>query len=188
MADNTQIKDEMVTVVVSRVIKAGQEKLYENWVKETRKEIEKFEGFRGTNLLRPKTQQSREYVVLFYFNDHKNLNAWMESEIREQMMKQVEPLTQGTANIQMGTGLEYWFVLPSKSVSLPPPRYKMVVMTWLAIVPLIFLIPPVIIGFLMDWPSFIQILPVAAIITLLMTYVVMPLMIRVFKFWLFPTY
>lgn len=67
-----------------------------------------------------------------------------------------------------------------------PPRYKIAILTWVAISPLIvgviYLLRPLI-GRL---PLPIQIPIVAALVVPLMIWVIMPLLTRAFRGWLFP--
>jgi antibiotic biosynthesis monooxygenase (ABM) superfamily enzyme len=84
-------------------------------------------------------------------------------------------------------GLERWFVLPSIRDASPPPRYKMVAITWLAIYPLItavffFLGDP-----LQRLPLGFRTLVVTAIIVPAMLYLVLPLMTPLFARWLYPS-
>jgi uncharacterized protein len=41
---------------------------------------------------------------------------------------------------QVLTGLETWFTLPGRPGVPPPPRYKMAILTWIAIFPLVTLV------------------------------------------------
>jgi len=99
----------------------------------------------------------------------------------------VEAFQEDPAQRHVVTGLERWFVLPLSRDALPPPRYKLVAITWLAIYPLItavffFLGDP-----LQRLPLGIRTLVVTAIIVPAMIYLVMPLMTPHFERWLYPS-
>ena len=84
------------------------------------------------------------------------------------------------------TGLETWFTLPSKPGEPAPPRYKMAVVTWIAVFPLasaIFAVTQPLLGGL---PVVLCTLAFTLIMVTTMTYVVMPRMTRLFSFWLYP--
>lgn len=84
------------------------------------------------------------------------------------------------------TGLETWFTLPSKNGASPPPRYKMVVVTWIAVFPLATLIFMLLQPLLGNAPAVLRTLVFTVIMVSMMTYVVMPRMTRLFSFWLYP--
>ena len=95
-------------------------------------------------------------------------------------------ITEGTARRQVMTGMEHWFTLPGAPRALPPPRHKMAAVTWLAIFPLVSVIGPGINTAAAAAPALVRTMLTAAILVTLMTYVVMPLMTRLFARWLFP--
>ena len=92
----------------------------------------------------------------------------------------------GPLQRQVLTGLEGWFTLPSQPGTPPPPRYKMAIVTWAAIFPLITLVvvataPPV--GSL---PLVARLAVTTGIAVPLMTWWVMPQMTRLLRRWLYP--
>jgi len=83
------------------------------------------------------------------------------------------------------TGLESWFTLPSQP-GAPPPPYKMAVLTWVTICPLITAIVIATAPLIGSLP----VVPRLAITTLItvpvMTWVVMPRVTRLLRGWLYP--
>lgn len=73
---------------------------------------------------------------------------------------------------------------PSQHPPGPPPRYKIAIVTWLGLYPmlttLVLLLRPV----LGDQPAPLQTLVISATLVPLMTYLVAPTMQRVFAGWL----
>src|SRR5262245_59483199 len=65
-----------------------------------------------------------------------------------------------------------------------PPRWKMVVVTLLAIYPLISLVQLLLVPLLEDLPSPVRTLVTSVLLVCLMTYLVMPLMTHLFSGWL----
>jgi hypothetical protein len=96
-------------------------------------------------------------------------------------------LTQDSSPLQILTGLETWFTLPEKRTVIPPSRYKMALITWLAIFPLISAINVVFGSFLNQLPLLVRIFILTVVLVILMTYVVMPRMSRLFAKWLYPS-
>jgi antibiotic biosynthesis monooxygenase (ABM) superfamily enzyme len=83
------------------------------------------------------------------------------------------------------TGLESWFTLPDRPGTPPPPPYKMAVLTWITIFPLITVVV-LALDPLLDQLTLIPRLAVTTAATVpIMTWLVMPRMTRLFHRWLF---
>jgi hypothetical protein len=181
--DNEQTY-EPVTVIVSRVVKPGHDAEFEEWVKGVSHEALKFEGHMGVDIIKPAPHaQRREYALIFRFTNYDNLRKWELSDVRREWVQRVLPITIGDARWEVVTGLEYWFFTPGAQT--PPPRYKMVVVTWLALTPLAFFVPPFLTRFIGDLPPLLITALITAVMVLLMTYIVMPFMTKIFARWLF---
>jgi antibiotic biosynthesis monooxygenase (ABM) superfamily enzyme len=84
------------------------------------------------------------------------------------------------------TGLESWFTLPGQPGLVPPPPYKMALVTWLTIFPLITAIVAVTGPMLKGLPLAVRLAITTAIAVPLMTWVVMPRVTRLLRRWLYP--
>jgi antibiotic biosynthesis monooxygenase (ABM) superfamily enzyme len=84
------------------------------------------------------------------------------------------------------TGLESWFTLPGKPGTPPPPPYKMALLTWITIFPLITGIVVATGPLLKDLPVVLKLGITTAIAVPLMTWVVMPRVTRLLRAWLYP--
>jgi antibiotic biosynthesis monooxygenase (ABM) superfamily enzyme len=176
---------EPVTITVTRIAKPGAEAAFEEWMAGVCSVASRFEGHRGFTVLRPPDPRSREYILIFRFDSMEHLRRWNESPVRDEWLERARPLTVGDPRVELTTGLEHWFTLPKAAGVAPPPRHKMALLTWLAIFPLILLFSTVFLPYLtvLPWP-----LPTAlmsVMLVLLMTYVVMPRITRLFSGWLF---
>jgi len=69
---------------------------------------------------------------------------------------------------------------------VPPPRYKMAVITSAAIFPLLLLTNLIAAPLLANVSPLVRLLPVSIVLIALMTWVVMPRMTKWFRFWLYP--
>ena len=69
---------------------------------------------------------------------------------------------------------------------IPPPRYKMAIVTWIAIFVLIVIINLLFGSFLASLPMLLRSLLLTVGLVSLMTYIVMPRMTRLFSWWLYP--
>lgn len=177
---------EPVTVCIARRVKPGREDEFEQWLQGIILAATQFEGHQGVNILRPSSRASREYVYIFRFDTYQHLKAWEESDVCQQWLARSKGLVEGEAKKHVTTGLEYWFTLPDNPKVAPPPRYKMAIITFLAIYPLSIIIMSLIGPWLVSLPFFARGLIVAVLLVGLMTYAIMPFMTRLFVRWLYP--
>jgi antibiotic biosynthesis monooxygenase (ABM) superfamily enzyme len=84
------------------------------------------------------------------------------------------------------TGLESWFTLPGRPGAPPPPPYKMALLTWITIFPLITGLVVVLGPLLEDLPLVLRLGITTAVAVPLMTWVVMPRVTRLLRRWLYP--
>ena len=185
MSENHSI-DPPVTVIISRRVKPGCKAAFEEFISGITAAAMTFEGHLGTNVFRPSSPENNEYQIIFKFDRASNLRIWQESECRRQWLARAESLRLEPPTIRVITGLETWFTLPSPKPIIPPPRYKMATITLLAIFPLIQLANLILIPLFKPLPPLLRSLIITGIIVLLMTYVVMPRMTKLFSRWLYP--
>ena len=178
--------DPPVTAVASRRVKPGREGEFEEWVSGIMAAANRFPGYMGSDVFRPSDPDDDEYRIVFRFDHESSMRAWETSEERRRWLEESRPLLQEDEKVRVLTGLETWFTLPSKPAEAPPPRYKMAVVTWLAVFPLITTIFLALGPVLNQLPTLLRSLVLTVIMVSLMTYIVMPRMTRLFSFWLYP--
>jgi antibiotic biosynthesis monooxygenase (ABM) superfamily enzyme len=174
-----------VTVMVTRHVKPGCEKKFEALVSDLDKKARTFPGHLGTNVFRP-TPKGQQYHLIYKFDSLKHFQDWKSSEIRTNAYIDIQELLLEEPKLEVLSGLETWFTLPNQPAIIPPPRYKMAIVSWLAIYPLVVLILSLLNPILVTLPIVAR----AALITLIaiptMTYVLMPNMAKLFARWLYP--
>jgi uncharacterized protein len=175
-----------VSVAVTRRIKPGCERAYEELVKGIHDTIKGFDGYLGSHILRPSSADHCEYQIIFRFDNAQHLHTWETSPERREWLDRMSGMIVGTPGYHVLSGLETWFTLPASGPIIPPPRYKMMILAWLAVFPLLtafnYAFQPVFQGM----PIWLRVLVGTTLVVPLMTYVVMPRMTRLFKAWLYP--
>jgi len=177
-------EDQSVTVVISQIVKPGCESAYEAWLKDITGVSRTYLGHLGTNVIRPQLGIRSEYVIIFRFDSYEHLKIWMESRDRQYWLSQCQHLVQSEPHVQQLSGLEAWFSLPGQPLKTPP-RYKTALLTWVVVyvlinllnrllAPLFGILPPLMISFI-----------ISATMVVLLTYVVMPRVTRLFSSWLY---
>jgi hypothetical protein len=179
-----------VTVAVTRRIRAGMAAQAENWLHGVTRAALAFDGHLGAEIIRPAPGQPPDYTLIFRFDTLAHLRAWESSGERADWLARADAFTDGATRMQMQTGLEYWFTPPAGYAPAPPPRWRMAFVTWLGITPLVLVVGPLVQG------AFAALLPglhsdilrtmaTTAVMIPLMTWLVMPLLTRALRRWLF---
>ena len=174
-----------VTAVITHRVRPGREAGYEEWLKGIADDARGFDGYLGAHILRPELGVSPDHVIVVQFATCPQLDAWMQSKTRRDWVERVKPLILEPESIKVLTGLEPWFQLPGKPSQGPPKRYKQALLVWVAVAVLSLIVGPVVTTLLAAWPLVLRVLVNAAVLVVLLTYLVMPFLTRCFRRWLF---
>ncbi len=176
-----------VTVVVSRRARRGRDDELERWLHDVIAATARFEGYQGSTVLRPEPGSGRDHVLVFRFASAAHLDAWQTSEERTQWLTRAEPFTEAV-EVRTQEGLEPFFDLPAPRVrgAMPPPRWKMAVLTWLGLYPLVVIVGLLSEPLLRDLPFAIAVAPQTMATVALMAWLMMPFLTRTASKWLYP--
>jgi uncharacterized protein len=178
-------KDTTVTVVVSRRIKKGREKEFEELSPKLTQNAHSFDGYLGSVLLKPSSSDDPEYRIIYKFNNQDNLDVWLASSQRLELLKQIEDLLEEESKISTSVGIVTWLSLPGKPAVKAPKKYKITLVSWLALYPTVTLIFLIFGSLLSEVPLLVRTFIVTAMVMPLMSYVLMPRFTKWFSFWLF---
>jgi len=175
-----------VTATVTRLVKPGHEPAYEEFLAGINGAAKAFPGYLGEEVFRPAGGAGGEYRIIYRFDSPAHLRGWLDSGERAAWLARAEPHVAGPMRTEFLTGLETWFTLPTQPGAPPPPAYKMAIVTWAAIFPLITLVVAASAP-LMGGLPLVPRLAVTTLVTVsLMTWVVMPRVTWLLRRWLYP--
>jgi antibiotic biosynthesis monooxygenase (ABM) superfamily enzyme len=174
-----------ITTTVTRRVRPGHEVVYEQVLEGMIAAARKFPGHLGVEIFRPHSA-GEEYRTVYRFDSEEHLRAWLDSEEHAGWLERAEPHVIGPIRRSFVTGLETWFTLPGQPGAVPPPPYKMALLTWITIFPLITAIVAITGPTLKDLPLAVRLGVTTALTVPLMTWVVMPRMTRLLRGWLYP--
>ena len=178
--------DGPVTTTVTRRVKPGHEAFYEQFLEGIIAAATRCPGHLGVEVFRPQSGSGGEYRVVYRFDSGEHLRAWLDSDEHAAWLQRAEPHVIGPMRTQIVTGLETWFTLPDRPGTSPPPPYKMALVTWMTIFPLITLVVFVL-GPLITGLALVPRLAVTTAVTVpVMTWLVMPRVTRLLRGWLYP--
>jgi uncharacterized protein len=172
-----RIESGQVTVVVTWHVRPGHEQEFDEWFREVSAAALKFPGHLGLNVVHP-GDSGPEYVIVFRFDTDEHLKAWMESDLRREFLKKAEQFREDKPSYHVERGLEYWFETAGTTA---PPRWKMAIITVLGVWPVSILVSSALAPLISTLPPILQALVVAIGIVCLLTWVVMPLLVKLFR-------
>jgi antibiotic biosynthesis monooxygenase (ABM) superfamily enzyme len=180
-------KDEPVTVAITRIVKPGCEEEFERVLHDFVQRSLDLPGQLGVHILRPAPGSgSREYGILRRFESAEARDEFYRSPLFEEWKQKVAGLVEGEPRYERLSGLETWFTLPGRRAIVPPPRWKMALVTLLAVYPFSMLLGITLGKWVSGWPMALGSLIFNASIVSGLTWVLMPQLTQLFKAWLYP--
>lgn len=176
------------TVVITQRVRDGQQENYEVWLNEIGPVCRSSPGHLDWQIVRPIKGLTGTYTVIIRFDTRQNLEAWMTSATRRQLIEKARPMLAHDDDFFVRSGLDFWFTRETAKASVPV-RWKQFLATWSAIYPLVLAVPLVllpVVHFLgVPQNRYLETLLVTGTVCLLMVYVVMPRYTRLLQHWLF---
>ena len=177
-----------VGMVVSTRVKAGREREYREWQTTIDKEAAGFPGFVGNEVFPPVPGLQDEWVVVVRFDSPPNLQRWLESDVRRRLNAEAARLWHEARVESFGGGFPGWFTAGAPGPGQPalPPNWKQAMIVLLALYPTVMLLNHFLSPRLATAPFPLQIFISNAVGTVILTWLVMPLVTRALSFWLTP--
>lgn len=177
-----------ITILITRSPRKSNQKEFEQALSDTIDAAIEFPGHLGVTVLKPQRGESNDYQIIVKFASEADYQRWCHSNETAHWFEILNRLEEKPPNLEIMTGLETWFAVNSSASRpmIPPPRYKMAIITWIAIFVLIVIINLLFGGLLASLPMLLRSLILTVGLVALMTYIVMPRMTRLFSWWLYP--
>ena len=173
-----------ITTVVRHFIKADKTTEFESWIKGISAKAKQFNGFEGLQLINPPDSQN-DYLVLFKFANVPALEKWMDSKERKEEIQKLKEISEKEMVLGQVSGIDFWFESPEQKTKGAPPKWKMATLTWLAVFPGVVLLSKLYHFVFPTFPPTVLTLFVTLTLVALLTWVLMPNMVKIFKGWLF---
>ena len=142
-------------------------------------------GARGVHCIYPPPgSSSLDYGILRSFASAADRDAFYKTALYKEWLARIEPMVEGEPAYKRLEGLEAWF----RDARAPlPPRWKMALLTWIAVWPVSMLVPAILLPLL--GPILPRVLAsgvVAGGIVAVLTWGAMPLLVKLAHAWLHP--
>jgi uncharacterized protein len=172
------------TAVFARRVKPGREHEYEGLAEEMVDTSKAFPGHLAVTMLHE--ANSLDYTLVYSFVDQPALQAWLDSPERQRLLARADQIAEQHDELPPLTGLETWFTLPHQVTIKPPPRWKMWLVSLVAVYPLVVCFQAWLAPALKAWPLLLRSAAFPLVLLTTMTYVVMPITTRLMRWWLYP--
>lgn len=177
-----------VTLKICHRVKPSARSEYEVWLRKIIQAASQYPGHQGVHILRP-TDGHHDFEIALRFASSEEAARWLESEERQALVRDILPAFRQEEEIEINSGIDYWFNTSGAGLARQPVRWKQWVVTTGVIWPLTMIVP-----FL--WAPIFNTFPVlstwgirhgfvAATIVGLVVYVVMPRVVRLVAPWMF---
>ena len=126
-----------VSAVISTRVKPGKDAEYRIWERKIAAAQSKAPGLQGYRFEPPVPGIQEDYVAILRFDNQANLQAWLDSPVRKQLIEEADPLTE-EFHARVGTGFEQWF-RDESGAPAPWAVWKMDFIVLLLLYPIVFL-------------------------------------------------
>ena len=184
-----------LTVFAQHKVLKGKEQAFEEWYKKISKATQQFEGYLGSEVIRPMDSSSKnEYVSIFRYDNYEHLQIWMQSPERMALLAATTEFEEGPVVLAFHS-LEYSYnsirgasnAEKQQQPPQPPNIHKMALLTFLTIWLQVHYLPPYI-ARIPNLPPLAGEALIVFIIVALTTYVIFPVLTNyLLHWWLFPT-
>jgi antibiotic biosynthesis monooxygenase (ABM) superfamily enzyme len=175
--------DKSLTVTAVHEVAYGREDDFYAWAASWLREAEKSDDFLGGGILGPSVAGG-EWHVIYRWVDQESAQWWEDAATRAGWMDLAESFAQ-PVQVQQITGLRPWFEKRAQAAS-PPPKWKMALVTLTAVFPPVLLFNLTVIPRMLGLPVILRTLVLCVGVTVIVTWVMMPRLMRLLKDWLHP--
>ena len=177
--------NEPLTVIVTRMVRPGCEQAFEDAVKAFIPKALAFPGHLGVHMLRPPPGE-QSYGAVLKFQSQQDWSAFRQSTEYLLFLSAIEPFLEGPQQEDTLCGLESWFTPMGERVARVPPRWKMALVTWIGVCFVVYMVNLGLSWWTLGWIDWLRFLVANALVVVALTWVVMPILNRLFGSWLHP--
>lgn len=175
------LRSDVVTAVMSVRIAPGDVEEYRRAHVVITQVMGRFPGFVRSELVEPEAGVQDDHVIVFSFDSRADLDNWLESDERQQVLQRIEPLIQGERTLNVVGGFGGWFAVQEEHA---PVRWKQAIAVLIALYPTTLTIGFIQRALVPDAP-FVPALFVSNVLGVAaLTWLLMPVVTRVLDPWL----
>jgi uncharacterized protein len=127
-----------VTEVIVTAVKSGQESAFRAWCETIQAAQGEFPGYMGTYVQSPASAAQPVWTTLVRFSAPGQLDAWLTSAMRRDLIRQSERLVDSWESHRMPSSFAGWFP-PGRAGRKPPAAWKQTGVVLLVLFPVVML-------------------------------------------------
>jgi uncharacterized protein len=175
-------RTEATSVVVHRVPPAAQERFLE-LQRGITLAVERFSGYRRTDIYPPASADSNEWVVVVQFDNRTSLERWLQSPERAEWIGILQRDLGEFRLKTLSAGFGQWFANSGEDSKLPA-SWKMALTVWLGLYPTVMTLTLLVAPYTRSLGVAISILIGNALSVSILQWAVMPMLTKSFRHWL----
>jgi antibiotic biosynthesis monooxygenase (ABM) superfamily enzyme len=172
-------------IAIVNEIKPEMEKEYQNWEIKIKSWQARFPGYKGTFIQAPTESTKGRWTTLLHFESPDDLDNWFNSKERKALLPETKQFIKSTDFRHMTSSFPGWFPI-NANTGRDPARWKTTMLVLLSLYPIASLLikyfRPLLTGLPVVWINFCS----NIVSVTVMAWIVMPIALRAFKFWLYP--
>lgn len=174
----------VIEVFVTQVDRSNNE-AYRSWLGEIQRRESAFPGFQGMYVQAPTEVKSRTWITLLQFDSVENLDRWLTSPQRREVLQAAEPLVLALESHRVISSFAGWFAKVAPQGAMPPV-WKQTMMVLLVLFPIVMLEMKFLVPWLKELNPSLSTFIGNAISVSLVSWPLMPLAINALRWWLQP--
>ena len=171
------------TAIVTNV-KTGMEAAYWEFEARIQSAQARFPGYRGTYIQPPPQDRPGQWTTLLRFDTPETLEAWLASQERKSLLSEGRHLINDIDFQDMSSSFPGWF--PADKSGQRPPVWKTACLVFVGIFPIVVALKAFLWSQLSGLSSALALAIVTALSVSGISWVCMPILVRLFRWWLLP--
>jgi uncharacterized protein len=179
-------REETVAAVVSHRVRREDESDFLAWQERITAAERRFPGFRGSEVFRPVPGVQADWAIVYRFDTPEHLNAWLRSDERRKLLDEGQKFREFELR-RISNPFGNWFSFSDDPAAPPAPSWKSALAVLVGLYPTVVLLTLGLAELWGDADLWASLLVGNILSTILLTWLVMPLVTRGLRFWLAPS-
>lgn len=176
-----------ITALIVRKVKPGHEAALDAKIAKILGLAAEADGYLGSSILRGVQAGEPQLYAVLHFVSAETWARWRDTPSAQPLLEEALQHVSEAPQVKLAEGFAGWFDLPDAPIPVVPAKWKMAVITWLAIFPILSVFLTGTAPLMGDLHPIGRLFLNTLIIVPLMTWLVMPGMTRLFRGWLFKS-